>query len=100
MPTPKEEDIKIRVPASMKVKLNAIADSRITTLSEIAREALLEYVARHGMSADQLREEPPVNYGQKEVGASQMDTETQIVGILKGKYGKKKKPPGSPPGKK
>jgi hypothetical protein len=48
-----------------------------------------------------LPPEQPVNYGQKvAVGASQMDTETQIVGILKGKYGKKKKPPGSPPGKK
>ena len=48
MPTPKDEEIKIRVPRPMKKALVRLADHRLTTLSEVTRDALIEYVERHG----------------------------------------------------
>lgn len=55
----KEEDIKVRVPTSLKVELQELADSRLTSISSIAREALLEYLTNQ--RAGQFREgEPPM----------------------------------------
>lgn len=52
----KSEEIKIRVPAAMKAALKQIADSRFTSESEIAREALLDYLAARGIGGQELRE--------------------------------------------
>lgn len=54
----KEQDIKIRVPSSMKAALEKIAASRMTTTSEIAREALLAYLAARNITVHELNETP------------------------------------------
>jgi hypothetical protein len=47
MPNTKTEDIKVRVPIAIKLALQSIAQSRLTTESEILREALLQYLKNH-----------------------------------------------------
>ena len=54
----KDEAIKIRVPLAIKNALKALADSRFTSESEIAREALLAYLTARGISPDSLRDAP------------------------------------------
>jgi len=51
----KSEEIKIRVPASMKVAVGTIAKSRFTSESEIVREALLAYLAAKGITPESLQ---------------------------------------------
>lgn len=52
----KDEEIKIRVPAVMKRGVKAIAARRLTSESEITREALREYLERQGV---ELHEQAP-----------------------------------------
>lgn len=52
----KDEEIKVRVPGSVKSAIREIAESRLTSESEIAREALIDYLARRGIGPAQLRE--------------------------------------------
>lgn len=49
MSTPKDEEIKVRVPSSMKLAVQRIAEERYTSESAIAREAILAYLVRHGI---------------------------------------------------
>lgn len=69
MPAPKDEEIKIRVPGAMKHAVQTIAARRMTSESEIAREALIEYLeSRVPKLVSELRETPPpykVNSTQK-----------------------------------
>jgi len=58
MPTLKDEEIKVRVPGTMKAALTRIADARLKSISDVAREALLAYVESHGVSAHELRDAP------------------------------------------
>ena len=44
MATPKTEEIKVRVPTSLKEGIVDIANSRMTSESEIVREALIQYL--------------------------------------------------------
>jgi predicted transcriptional regulator len=99
MANPKTEDIKVRLPAAIKAALRQIADSRFTTESEIAREALLEYLARRNV---QLREEAvltaplpegkPVTYGKAKGQVSKKDTERKILDIVKQKADQARRP--------
>lgn len=51
----KPDDIKVRVPAPMKRAIKRLADERFTTESEIAREAILQYLAARDII---LKDEP------------------------------------------
>lgn len=42
----KDEEIKIRVPAALKQALEQLARPRLMSLSQISREAMLEYLQR------------------------------------------------------
>jgi hypothetical protein len=67
----KTVSIQVRVPASMKAALKSLADKRLTTESEIGREAIIEYLAKRDITVDQLRA-PPVTY--KSTPSGQKDT--------------------------
>src|SRR5690242_6986307 len=88
MTTRKEDDIKVRVPAAMRSALARIAQARMTTVSEIAREALLDYLAARNVTVEQLHEESkaattgpekPVTYRRK---APKEDTRRKILDIV------------------
>lgn len=51
---PKEEIIRSRVPVKLKEKLGEIAERRLSTESQIIRDALLEYLERHEAPGDTL----------------------------------------------
>lgn len=55
----KLEPITLRVPKSMKDAFKHLADQRLTTESELVREAMLSYLAARGITVDMLRETPP-----------------------------------------
>lgn len=59
----KDEEIKIRVPGSMKRAIKQVADGRFTSESEIAREALLEYLRSRNISLqeDSTSAAPPAS---------------------------------------
>lgn len=95
----KDHDIKVRVPAVIKKAFKAYADSRFTTESEIAREALLEYAERHGIPLRDSSEAPsapptpppaePVTYrGSKSSKRSEPSEATAkaVVAIVKKHY--------------
>lgn len=103
MATSKEDEIKVRLPSSMKSALLRLADARLTSISEIAREALLQYVNQHGITADQLREGPttsaqpapptqPVTYRKP----SRKDTERKVVEIVKQEVARRRAAPPRP----
>jgi hypothetical protein len=48
----KTEDIKIRIPTSMKNAIIAIANARVTSESEIGREAMVEYLTKRGIKVE------------------------------------------------
>jgi Arc/MetJ-type ribon-helix-helix transcriptional regulator len=50
MATPKGESINVRLPAALKAAVKTIADSRFTSESEIAREAIVEYLKVRGVA--------------------------------------------------
>lgn len=54
----KDEEIKIRVPGSIKLAFKQLAEARFTSESELTREALLMYLSSRGITADQLRDAP------------------------------------------
>jgi predicted transcriptional regulator len=76
----KDGGIKIRVPVAMKAALKKLADARMTSESEIAREALLAYLAARGITADQLRE---TNSTPAETGAQVVAVVAKEVGYRK-----------------
>jgi hypothetical protein len=43
----KTEEIKVRVPPALKQAVVALANARLSSESDIARQALLEYLERH-----------------------------------------------------
>jgi len=59
MANPKDEDIKVRVSLTMKEAVRGLAEARDTTESEIAREALREYLIRRHVIPGQIHEDPP-----------------------------------------
>lgn len=50
-----EREIKVRATTGMKRALQKLADERLTALSEIAREALVDYLLKRGFTKEQLR---------------------------------------------
>jgi Arc/MetJ-type ribon-helix-helix transcriptional regulator len=77
MATPKDSAIKVRLPQRLKEALKTIADERFTSESEIAREAILEYLRSRNI---EVHEQPPPPYRasspsedrQKDIGARAM----------------------------
>lgn len=68
---PKEEEIKVRVPGSIKAGVQALAASRFTSESEITRQALIEYLSKHSPQfrethlAPALPPAKPVSYSKR-----------------------------------
>jgi hypothetical protein len=60
MPTPKDEEIKVRVPGVLKAAIRALAERRLTSESEIAREALLDYLRARNIDPAALQENAPL----------------------------------------
>jgi Arc/MetJ-type ribon-helix-helix transcriptional regulator len=95
MATPKDGGINVRLPRSLKNAIKAIADQRFTSESEIAREAIIEYLQTRNIS---LREEPdpygssstsPTPPSTKAVSSPQpekTDTADKVLGLVKRSY--------------
>ena len=85
MPTPKNEEIKIRVPLAMKAQVQALAESRLSSESAIVREALLAYLERH--AAGQLREaSAPYGPSGASADATPADISRKAVEALSKRY--------------
>lgn len=77
----KDEEIKVRVPSAMKQAVQALASRRYTSESEIARQALLEYIEAH---TDVALRETPVRYGKAAPNSAPPASRTApVVEILK-----------------
>ncbi len=61
MPAPKEEDIKVRVTIGMREAMQALADKNDSTLSQIGRDALTEFLKGLGYTDKQLRSSERTN---------------------------------------
>jgi len=81
----KDEEIKIRVPSAMKRAIKTLADKRFTSESEIAREALLEYLRSRGIGLSPTEE---VNSSQKAANEKAV-LDTIASGVKKPKRKKK-----------
>lgn len=99
MATPKGEEIKIRVPLSMKAQVQALADARLSSESAIVREALLEYLQRHGVLRDAPAAAAPaversVNYRKTKPSSSTASPagKTDKVAAIVRKHGPSPKP--------
>lgn len=86
--------MKTRVPGIIKRAIAKIASQRFTSESEIAREAFIEYLERHGVSLHaELHDEPgaaappavvqppaqPVHYSRKKKSSSGRRPKTDIA---------------------
>lgn len=65
MSHPKSEEIKIRVPATLKQAIKDIADGRYTSESEIVREAIIAYLTREPELTHQALKETAPSYKTK-----------------------------------
>lgn len=61
----KNDEIKIRMPRAIKLALKAVAGSRFTSESEVAREALLAYLSARGLTPAALRESETAQIAEK-----------------------------------
>jgi Arc/MetJ-type ribon-helix-helix transcriptional regulator len=90
----KDEEIKIRVPGAMKSAIKALASKRYTSESEIAREALLEYLRNRNV---ELREEPTPYKTEPAISSdrkAELDAEVEnfVKGTISDSKKQKKKP--------
>jgi Arc/MetJ-type ribon-helix-helix transcriptional regulator len=97
----KDEEIKIRVPGAMKSAIKALASKRYTSESEIAREALLEYLRSRNI---ELREysapatapsltEKPVSYlkPKRKANSKMAAAEAEVAQIVESESAVKQK---------
>jgi hypothetical protein len=77
----KETDIKVRMPRGLKLALEKVAAERLTTVSEIMREAAIAYVTQKGFTTDQIQRANgrKRRRGRSSVGVSALHGATAVV---------------------
>jgi hypothetical protein len=96
-----DEAIKVRVPASIKARLQSIAESKLCSISDVAREAILLYLARADSQIGTA--EAPADTKRKKPGPpsrpslTRAAAERAILGVVKAELAKRAgDPPGGP----
>jgi Arc/MetJ-type ribon-helix-helix transcriptional regulator len=98
----KDEEIKIRVPGAMKSAIKALASKRYTSESEIAREALLEYLRSRNIELREYSEpataapsppEKPVSYlkPKRKANSKMAAAEAEVAQIVESESAVKQK---------
>lgn len=80
MSTPKDEEIKVRVPAPIKRAIQKIAADRFTSESEIAREAFIDYIKSHPAGLAVLQQISPQH---KVSSAQKEETDERVLNLIR-----------------